>query len=1050
VTSDVEELAAAIAAGSAASTDSGAPEAVLREYVQPILAKSLSERGVRSKARDEVSMSVPAIDEAAVLDAPLTSVGRADAIYNRFVVEFEPPGSLRPSLMHSATRHAYEQVQQYLRGVSEEAGVALERLAGCAFDGTWIVYVRGEPDGWRVSRPQRVDLRVLEALLDTLESLASGRGLSAANLDEDFGRKSESARKVVSGLVQLFVKDEASDSAQAMFAQWNLDLGNASGPFAPSDARDWTELCKDLGVPDTEDLARQVLFCAQTYYAIVSKLVAVIILEGANRAPLLQELLKETDAWKGFEDLESGRLTRATGADNVVEPGIFSWYLDERSHSLEEALASMAGIAGEYSAEIVEITPLVARDVLKDLYQRLLPRSIRHRLGEYYTPDWLAQRTVDRATEGHGELRLGTRVLDPASGSGTFLVEAISRILANSSGRPAEEVLRAVVNNVVGFDLSPLAVQASKVNYLLALGPLLRHIDPENPITIPVYLADSVSPPQVGDILQGNVYVLRTGEGDWRIPTAAATQDGLSRLGKLFEEALREEDTAPAVRERAKTRLIEISTDEEALDHVAHLYEKLRGLTGGLSAQSWWKLVQNAFAPTFHSDFDYVIGNPPWVSWETLPASYRRANDRQWDLFELRPAPADGRRQRSANVRLDLSMLFVARSMAEYVASSGRLGFLVTATIFKSELAGRGFRQRKLPEGGRYSFDALEDLSDLRVFDEAANVTALLTASHGDAEGRQVPLQVWRGIEGKTIPTHLGLEQVLDRTAREDWAAESVDPRDPASPLLTMPRGALAASLPMRHPSPFLEFIREGINTRGANGIFFVEILASDGEKVKIRNLPHLGRDRSLEQKAGFVEKGSIKRLIRGGDVTHAGVNATLGVIFFHDQDHVSFPMSDSTARQRFPLAHSFMSSFRERLQMRRPFRNFDPSGTNWLGLYSVTAAALAEDKVVVREIAGGMIAAPVHNAGLVPDHKLHVIQCSTPAEADDLATALQSPIVDRLIRGFALPTSMNGSFLRYIGIRSLRDEDPPDGMSRIAASLGLTSEQYDELLALG
>jgi hypothetical protein len=155
-------------------------------------------------------------------------------------------------------------------------------------------------------------------------------------------------------------------------------------------------------------------------------------------------------------------------------------------------------------------------------------------------------------------------------------------------------------------------------------------------------------------------------------------------------------------------------------------------------------------------------------------------------------------------------------------------------------------------------------------------------------------------------------------------------------------------------------------------------------------------------------------------------------------------------ARQRFPLAYSFMTSFQKRLQERRPFRNFDPSGADWLGLYSVTAAALAEHKVVVREIAGGMIAAPVHDAELVPDHKLHVIRCSTAAEADDLAAALQSPIVDRLIRGFALPTSMNGSFLRYVGIRPLADGDPPGGTSRIAASLGLTAEQYDELLALG
>ena len=90
-----------------------------------------------------------------LLDAPLDTLGRADAIYNRFVIEFEPPGSLRPSIQHSATKHAVTQVQQYLRGLAEETGLSMERLAGCAFDGSWIVYVMWERGAWRDMRPIR-------------------------------------------------------------------------------------------------------------------------------------------------------------------------------------------------------------------------------------------------------------------------------------------------------------------------------------------------------------------------------------------------------------------------------------------------------------------------------------------------------------------------------------------------------------------------------------------------------------------------------------------------------------------------------------------------------------------------------------------------------------------------------------------------------------------------------------------------------------------------------------------------------------------------------
>ena len=95
---DIEKLFHAVNEGCSKASGSGKPEAVLRENVQPLLGEALRNRGARGIARNEAPLIVPAASEAAMLDAPLTTTGRADAIYNRFVIEFEPPGSLRPSL----------------------------------------------------------------------------------------------------------------------------------------------------------------------------------------------------------------------------------------------------------------------------------------------------------------------------------------------------------------------------------------------------------------------------------------------------------------------------------------------------------------------------------------------------------------------------------------------------------------------------------------------------------------------------------------------------------------------------------------------------------------------------------------------------------------------------------------------------------------------------------------------------------------------------------------------------------------------------------------
>ena len=146
-------------------------------------------------------------------------------------------------------------------------------------------------------------------------------------------------------------------------------------------------------------------------------------------------------------------------------------------------------------------------------------------------------------------------------------------------------------------------------------------------------------------------------------------------------------------------------------------------------------------------------------------------------------------------------------------------------------------------------------------------------------------------------------------------------------------------------------------------------------------------------------------------------------------------------------MAFEYASEFEGLLRARRKFRAFDPTGDNWLGIYSVTRAALATHKVVIREISSGMIAAPVHGSEIIPDHKLYVIPCQSAREADQLSEVLNSQIVDYLLRAFSISTSVTGSFLRYIGIRDLSNA-PADleGEPLLTHALGLDAEQFRTL----
>jgi type I restriction-modification system DNA methylase subunit len=59
------------------------------------------------------------------------------------------------------------------------------------------------------------------------------------------------------------------------------------------------------------------------------------------------------------------------------------------------------------------------------LYESVIAAEQRHKLGEYYTPDWLAERMVAEVVDAP----LEQRVLDPSCGSGTFLFHSVRHYL---------------------------------------------------------------------------------------------------------------------------------------------------------------------------------------------------------------------------------------------------------------------------------------------------------------------------------------------------------------------------------------------------------------------------------------------------------------------------------------------------------------------------------------------------------------------------------------------------------------------------------------------
>jgi len=72
--------------------------------------------------RSEAAKVIEAFADAAGLDLHLRQEytlvnGRADAVYNRFVIEYENPGVLRDKNSYAANQHAIGQVKDYIQGI---------------------------------------------------------------------------------------------------------------------------------------------------------------------------------------------------------------------------------------------------------------------------------------------------------------------------------------------------------------------------------------------------------------------------------------------------------------------------------------------------------------------------------------------------------------------------------------------------------------------------------------------------------------------------------------------------------------------------------------------------------------------------------------------------------------------------------------------------------------------------------------------------------------------------------------------------------------------
>ena len=967
--------------------------------------------------------------------------GRIDSKYGGVVIEYKNPkgaGKIIEDKNAPGVKAVVEQISKRFRDLQAEEHVGMERILGVGCDGDTIVFVQKRGKKLDAEDPQPVTPHTVQRLLRAIISLgARGLSFTPENLTSNFGSEGQSAQNGVR-LIHDLIHTTHSPKAQTFFRQWQILFGEVCGYDIHGQSDKIRTLAKHYDVPNPDPA--ELLFAVHTYYAIFMKMLAAEIV--ASFSPLgtstLKKLVSAPTSAKlrdELRNLEQGGIWSQIGIRNFLEGDIFSWYLDAWNEDCADAVRTMTRSLDQFDPTTLSVDPAESRDLLKQLYQQLFPKSVRHGLGEYYTPDWLAELVLDELGYDGNPYK---RLLDPACGSGTFLVMALNRVKMwydehrYECGFGEDELLRKILRNIIGFDLNPLAVMAARTNYLMAIRELLRHTDN---VELPVYLCDSImTPSEYGDVFIGGLgkaRQLKTSAGDFNIPMeVTGNRDHIGRYADTLEICIRNGYSPEEFLERCVAEAI--PTTE------AKLHKELYGYLQKLDADNkngvWSRIIKNAFAPLFIGKVDYVAGNPPWVNWENLPDGYRQSTAPLWQEYDL--FRHKGYKAKLGGGKDDVSILMTYVAHDAFLVEGGCLGFVITQSVFKTVGGGEGFRSFEYEANGAKWYLpplAVHDLSDFQPFEGATNRTAVLVVGKKrSAFSYPVSYTVWKKPAHSKIGSELQLNEVRTITVCTKLAAQPVQGQIITSPWLTAPRQALSGIQKVIGQSDYKAY--EGVNTGGLNGCFWIQVLDQrpNGELL-IENLNDIGKIKVKHVQA-VIEPDLVYPLLRGRDVLRWQAEPSVHIILANQIDKLA-GIPEAEMKRRWPKTYAYLKQFegdpekpeRGTLRGRSGYRQYFKETDPFYSMYNVGTYTMAKWKVVWREQSSMFQAAFAglrSQRAMLPDHKLMMVPCASRQEADFLLGMLNSGPSLLAVHSYVISTSTSTHVLSNVAVPRFKKAD--------------------------
>ena len=397
--------------------------------------------------------------------------------------------------------------------------------------------------------------------------------------------------------------------------------------------------------------------------------------------------------------LNGATLNRYTGLKGVIESDLFQWPAEiGESQHIRAIARKVAQFDWTQQADELAAT----------LYQNTISPEERRRMGEYYTPRWLAQAIVDELIAEPA----ATVALDPACGSGTFIESLAQNIIKAQADQHPGDTLTKLQQNIIGIDLHPVAVQLAKATWVLNSHQIIsaaRASDrPPADIAPPIYLGDSLQLRYDHNNLDCHGYItLQTTERlpgescpvEFQIPMSLARQPDKFDLLML--------DLAQALDRQADLERVfdhhQIAAGSER-DTLRQTAAQMRKLHAADRNHIWAYYLRNMVRPAVIAEqkVDAIVSNPPWLTYsnsaDIIREELRKLSEETYGIW----AGA----KNAANQ--DVATLFFCRATDLYLKDGGKIGMVLPHSALR---ATQHFKWR----GGLWQTQAKDNKSAISV-----------------------------------------------------------------------------------------------------------------------------------------------------------------------------------------------------------------------------------------------------------------------------------------------------------------------------------------------